>query len=288
MLVILPFHYVFGASLLHTHLAVGGSVVLCNTFTFPETAVDLIDKEACTGFAGVPSSYQLLLRASSYGNRKLPSLRKVQQAGGRLTPALIEELAAAQPGAELFVMYGQTEATARLSYLPPDLLAEKLGSIGRGIPGVTLEVLNEAGAPVVPGEQGEIVARGANISPGYYNDPEETERKFPDGTLRTGDLATVDSEGFIFIVGRSGDFIKSWGYRVSPQQIEEVALAHPGVSEAAAVGLPDLEAGEAVTLGDRLRTWRVRRRRCAAGVAPFSIAQAHGARGDPCARCACR
>ncbi|GAA3706759.1 AMP-binding protein [Microlunatus aurantiacus] len=248
MLVILPFHYVFGASLLHTHLAVGGSIVLCNTFTFPETAVDLIDSEACTGFAGVPSSYQLLLRASSYGNRELGSLLKVQQAGGRLTPALIEELAAAQPGAEVFVMYGQTEATARLSYLPPHLLVKKLGSIGRGIPGVTLEVLNEAGTPVVPGEPGEIVARGANISPGYYNDPEATERKFRDGTLRTGDLATVDSEGFIFIVGRSGDFIKSWGYRVSPQQIEEVALAHPGVSEAAAVGLPDLAAGEAVTL----------------------------------------
>ncbi len=248
MLVILPFHYVFGASLLHSHLAVGGSLVLCNSYTFPETAVDLIDREACTGFAGVPSSYQLLLRASSYGARRLPTLRKIQQAGGRLAPALIEELAAAQPDAELFVMYGQTEATARLSYLPPQVLGEKLGSIGRGIPGVTLEVLDENGRPVAPGEQGEIIARGANISPGYYNDPEETARKFPGGTLRTGDLATVDGDGYIYIVGRSGDFIKSWGYRISPQQIEEVALSHPGVSEAAAVGLPDPDAGESVTL----------------------------------------
>ena len=248
MLVILPFHYVFGASLLHSHLAVGGSLVLCNSYTFPETAVDLIEREACTGFAGVPSSYQLLLRASSYGARRLPTLRKIQQAGGRLAPALIEELAAAQPNAELFVMYGQTEATARLSYLSPHLLREKLGSIGRGIPGVTLEVLGEDGRPVNPGEQGEIVARGANISPGYYNDPEETARKFPGGTLRTGDLATVDSDGFIYIVGRSGDFIKSWGYRISPQQIEEVALSHPGVAEAAAVGIPDPDAGESVVL----------------------------------------
>lgn len=248
MLVILPFHYVFGASLLHSHLAVGGSLVLCNSFTFPETAVDLIEKEACTGLAGVPSSYQLLLRASSYGTRRLSSLRRIQQAGGRLAPALIEELIAAQPDAEVFVMYGQTEATARLSYLPPQLLGEKLGSIGRGIPGVTLEVVDENGTPVAPGEQGEIIARGANISPGYYNDPEETAHKFPDGTLRTGDLATVDADGFIYIVGRSGDFIKSWGYRISPQQIEEAALSHPGVSEAAAVGLPDPDAGEAVTL----------------------------------------
>ncbi|MCB0910099.1 MAG: AMP-binding protein [Propionibacteriaceae bacterium] len=248
MLVILPFHYCFGASLLHTHLAVGGSVVLCNTFTFPETAVDLIETESCTGLAGVPSSFQLLLRASSYATRILPSLRLVQQAGGRLAPPQIEQLAAAQPGSRLFVMYGQTEATARLSYLPPDMLSTKLGSIGRGIPGVRLRVLDEAGLPVPSGVEGEIVASGANISPGYHRDPEATARKFPGGDLRTGDLATVDSDGYIFIVGRSGEFIKSWGHRVSPQQIEESALTHPAVAEAAVVGLPDEAAGEAIAL----------------------------------------
>lgn len=248
MLVILPFHYVFGASLLHTHLAVGGCLVLCNTFTFPETALDLIDREQCTGFAGVPSSFQLLLRASSYATRSLHSLRMVQQAGGRLAPALIEKLVAAQPGSRVFVMYGQTEATARLSYLPPEMLATKLGSIGRGIPGVLLRVLDDKGDPVGVDEPGEIIATGANVSPGYYNDPEATAEKFPEGALRTGDLATVDADGFIFIVGRRGDFIKSWGYRISPQQIEEIALRHPGVMGAAAVGLPDPEAGEAVTL----------------------------------------
>ena len=163
MAVVLPFHYCFGASLLHTHLAVGGSVALCNTFTFPETAVELIARESCTGFAGVPSSFQLLLRASSYATRPLPSLRLVQQAGGRLAPALIRELAAAQPGSDLFVMYGQTEATARLSFLPPDMLKTKLGSIGRGIPGVQLQVLDEGGRPVALGVPGEIVARGDNI-----------------------------------------------------------------------------------------------------------------------------
>lgn len=248
MLVILPFHYVFGASLLNTHLAVGGSIVLCNTFTFPETALDLIEKEGCTGLAGVPSSFQLLLRASSYRTRALPSLRIVQQAGGGLAPALIEELVAAQPTSQVFVMYGQTEATARLSYLPPELLADKPGSIGRGIPGVELRVVNDEGRPVAPGETGEILARGANISPGYYDDPEATAVKFPNGELRTGDLATVDSDGFLYIVGRRGDFIKSWGYRISPAQIEEVACTYPGVAGAAAVGLPDPEAGESVVL----------------------------------------
>jgi acyl-CoA synthetase (AMP-forming)/AMP-acid ligase II len=248
MLVILPFHYVFGASLLHTHLAVGGSVVLCNTFTFPETALDLVESHGCTGFAGVPSSYQLLLRASSYASRPLPSLRLVQQAGGRLASSMIKELAAAQPSSRVFVMYGQTEATARLSHLPPELLDSKLGSIGRGIPGVQLSVLGDDGQPVAPGEHGEIVAEGANISPGYYNDPDATSDKFPGGVLLTGDLATVDDDGFIYIVGRRGDFIKSWGYRISPLQIEEAAVQFPGVGAAVAVGLPDSEAGEAVIL----------------------------------------
>lgn len=248
MLVILPFHYVFGASLLHTHLAVGGSLVLCNTFTFPETAIEMVAEHRCTGFAGVPSSFQLLLKASSYANRELPSLRIVQQAGGRLAPSLIQDLMAAQPSSRVFVMYGQTEATARLSYLPPELLETKLGSIGRGIPGVELTVEHDDGSPVVPGEQGEIIARGANISPGYLNDSVATQQKFHAGALRTGDLATVDQEGFIHIVGRSGDFIKSWGYRISPQQIEETALKAPDVGGAVAMGFPDPDAGEAVTL----------------------------------------
>lgn len=247
MLVVLPFHYVFGASLLHTHLATGASLVLCNTFAFPETAVELIDKHSCTGLAGVPSTYQLLLKASSYANRPLPTLRQVQQAGGRLAPELIQRLVEAQPTSSVFVMYGQTEATSRLSYLPPDLLGTKLGSIGRGIPGVTLTVEAD-GKPVVPGQQGEIIAEGENISPGYLFDDAATAEKFVGGRMRTGDLATVDEDGYIHIVGRSGDFIKSWGYRISPQQVDEAALRHDDVAAAVTVGLPDPDAGEAVNI----------------------------------------
>ncbi len=252
MLVILPFHYCYGASLLHTHLAVGGSVVLCNTFAFPQTAVDLLDREACTGMAGVPSSFQLLLRASDFATHPLPSLRHVQQAGGKLAPSLIERLAGAQPGSRLFVMYGQTEATARLSYLPPERLRDKLGSIGRGIPDVELTVVGEDGGAVAPGDVGEIMAKGPNISPGYYKDPRATAEKFPGGLLRSGDLATVDVDGFIYIVGRRDDFIKTWGYRVSGQQVESAVLQLPQVVEAAAVGLPDADAGEAIHLAVRL------------------------------------
>lgn len=253
MLVILPFFYCFGASLLHTHLRTGGSLVICNTFVFPELAIDMMERERCTGFAGVPSSFQLLLRASSFKSRALVSLRLIQQAGGKLHPALIEELISVKPAAKLCVMYGQTEATARLSYLPPEKLLEKLGSIGRGIPGVELRVVDDFGNPVDPGVIGEVIAHGANVSPGYFNDPLESARKLTGGDLRTGDLAVVDRDGYIFIVDRKDDFIKSWGHRVSSQEVEACALRLTDLVLAAAVGVPDLEAGEAITLVATLR-----------------------------------
>jgi len=248
VLVILPFFYCYGASLLHTHLRCGGRVILCNSFAFPETALDLLEREECTVLAGVPSSFQLLLRASTFAQRALPSLRLIQQAGGKLPPVLIEELLAAKPAAKLFVMYGQTEATARLSYLPPDKLQAKPGSIGKGIPGVRLRVLNGSGEPVAPGERGEIYATGANISPGYYEDPQGSAAKFTRHGLRTGDLATVDDDGDTFIVDRRDDFIKSWGHRISSQEVEAAALRMEQLVSAAVIGVPDNEAGEAVTL----------------------------------------
>jgi long-chain acyl-CoA synthetase len=248
VLVILPFFYCYGASLLHTHLRRGGRVVLCNSFTYPETALDLLEREGCTVLAGVPSSFQLLLRASTFAQRPLPSLRLIQQAGGKLSPVLIEELLASKPAAQIFVMYGQTEATARLSYLPPDKLRAKPGSIGSGIPGTELRVLDENGESVRQGQQGEIYATGANISPGYYQDPEGSAAKFTPHGLRTGDLAVVDEDGDIFIVDRRDDFIKSWGYRVSSQEVEAAVLRMEHLVSAAVIGVPDDEAGEAVTL----------------------------------------
>jgi long-chain acyl-CoA synthetase len=145
-------------------------------------------------------------------------------------------------------MYGQTEATARLSYLPPGKLRSKPGSIGRGIPGVELSVLNENAKQVRPGERGEIYATGPNVSPGYYQDPEASAAKFTRHGLRTGDLAVVDEDGDIFIVDRRDDFIKSWGHRVSSQEVEGAALRMEQLVSAAAVGVPDDEAGEAITL----------------------------------------
>lgn len=248
VLVILPFYYCYGASLLHTHLRLGARIVLCNSFVYPETAIDMLEEQECTVFAGVPSSFQLLLRATTFARRELPSLRIIQQAGGKLPPVMIDELIAASPHAQVFVMYGQTEATARLSYLPPELLKEKLGSVGRGIPGVELRVLGDDMLPVPPGERGEIYATGANISPGYFQDPDGSATKFTPHGLRTGDLAVVDEDGYVFVVDRRDDFIKSWGYRVSSQEVEAVALRMEQLVSAAVVGVPDDEAGEAVAL----------------------------------------
>jgi acyl-CoA synthetase (AMP-forming)/AMP-acid ligase II len=245
-MVVLPFHYCFGTSLLHTHLHSGGSLVLDLRFRFPETILQRMIETECTGFAGVPSHYQILLRNSSLARKQFPRLRLVQQAGGCLAPVFIEELRAALPGVDVFVMYGQTEATSRLSYLPPDQLDRKMGSIGKGIPGVTLEVVNEAGAPVEPGQTGQITARGENITAGYWNAPADSAEFFRDGKLYTGDMATVDEEGYIFISGRQKDFVKSGGRRVSCRQIEEQLIGFPELLEAAVIGVPDVVLGEAV------------------------------------------
>ncbi len=252
--VVLPFYYCFGLSLLHSHLRAGAAVVLINSFVYPEAALDLLERAQCTGFAAVPSIYQLLLRDSSFCRRKFAHLRKVQQAGGKLQDILIRELAAALPQAQVYIMYGQTEATARLSYLPPALLSEKLGSVGCGIPGVTLRVLDDSGLPVHPGDIGEICAQGDNVCPGYWNDPEASAEKFIGGLLHTGDLATVDDDGFIYIVDRKSDFIKPFGNRVSSQQIESCVLELPDVVAAAAIGEPDLVSGEAIKVFVTLRT----------------------------------
>jgi long-chain acyl-CoA synthetase len=170
----------------------------------------------------------------------------VQQAGGKLSAMLIQELQAALPEAYIYVMYGQTEATARFSYLPPALLPSKLGSIGRGIPGVELRVVNESGAEVLPGEVAEILARGDSICPGYWNDAEATAERFPDGVLHTSDLAMIDEDGCLYVVDRKSDFIKCYGYRVSSLQVETCLQELPEVVNAAVVGVTDLARGEAI------------------------------------------
>lgn len=244
VMAVLPFSYVYGLSLLHTHLAVGGSVVIDNRFTFPNVVLDAMQQHRVTGFAGVPSSFALLLHRSKLGEVALPDLRYVTQAGGGMPAARIEEWLHRGPKAAFYVMYGATEAGARLSYLPPSRLRDKLGSIGRPIPGVEIVVVNDQGEAAAPNDVGELVARGENISRGYWNRPDETAERFGPRGYRTGDLGYADDDGFLYLVGRQHDMIKVGAHRVGAKEIEDVLHEHPAVHEAAVVGAPHELLGE--------------------------------------------
>ncbi|MEJ2048684.1 MAG: AMP-binding protein [Calditrichota bacterium] len=247
MEVVLPFFYCYGLSLLHTHLRVGGSLVLNNKFIFVNTVIDDLQTYNCTGFAGVPSHFQILLRNSElFKKTQFPALKYVTQAGGKLADPFIREFVQFFPEVQFFVMYGQTEATARLSYLPSEKVLEKIGSIGRGIPGVELEVLDAKGRKILPGENGNIVATGDNIMAGYLNDPELTDQTIINGKLYTGDIATLDEDGYIFIVGREKEFIKVGGERVSPKEIEQVIVSIPDIVDCSVIGVEDDLLGEAI------------------------------------------
>lgn len=244
--VVLPFYYCYGTSLLNTHFRCGGSVVINNRFMFPQTVLDHINKYNCTGFAGVPSTYQILLRLTNMKDLKFPSLRYITQAGGRLPEVFISELSSTLNATDIYIMYGQTEATARLSYLPPSKLKSKLGSIGKGIPGTKLMIVNEDGCEVKPGEIGEIVAQGGNIMKGYFNDEVGTKKALKNGVLHTGDIGKIDDDGYIYIVSREKNIIKSAGNRISPKEIENVIVEINEVVECAVIGVEDDILGEAI------------------------------------------
>jgi long-chain acyl-CoA synthetase len=247
MLVVLPFYYCYGLSLLHTHLRAGGSIVLNNSFIFLGGIIRDILEHECTGFAGVPSHFQILLRKSdNFKNTSFPHLRYVTQAGGKLAPIFIDEFRSHFPAVIFYVMYGQTEATARLSFLPPDLYDSKKGSMGKGIPGVELRVINEDGEKIKPGEIGEVIARGDNIMLGYFADEEGTKNAIRDGWLYTGDLGTVDGDGYIYLTARKKEIIKVGGKRISPKEVEAVILELSEVVDCTIEGVEDELLGEAL------------------------------------------
>jgi acyl-CoA synthetase (AMP-forming)/AMP-acid ligase II len=218
-----------------------------NNFMFIGSVINDINKYKCTGFAGVPSHFQILLRKTrDFKTTSFPSLRYVTQAGGKLHFTFISEFSEAFPDIKFFVMYGQTEATARLSYLPPEELFSKAGSIGRGIPGVALRVVDENFEEVKAGETGEIIAKGDNVMLGYMNDPEETARTIRNGWLFTGDLARIDNEGYIYIQSRKKEIVKVGGVRISLQEIEEAIACFPGIIGCSVESMPDEFLGEAL------------------------------------------
>jgi long-chain acyl-CoA synthetase len=202
--------------------------------------------ESITGFSGVPSTFALMLGRCDLREFDLRALRYITQAGGAMPRPLIERLRLQAPAAQLFVMYGQTEATARLSYLPPEELDARLGSVGIALPGVEIQVLDSSGAEVVAGQSGEICARGPNVMLGYWQDAAATAETIRGGWLHTGDLGHKDSDGFLYIDGRAVDMIKVGAFRVSPQEVEEVIAALPGVEEVGVTAIVDELLGHAI------------------------------------------
>lgn len=276
VMVILPFCYSYGKSLLTTHLMAGGTLVLENSFLYPDVVLKKMITEEVTGFSGVPSTFAILLNRSAMRNYSFPALRYVTQAGGPMPPQHAQELMQVLPKTDIYIMYGQTEAAPRLTYLEPREVVRKAGSIGRAIPGVTIELITPDGALAKSGEEGEIVASGRNIMTGYWNNPEETGKVLREGKLFTGDIARWDDEGYLYIVGRRNDMIKSGAHRISPKEIEEAILDRPEVHEVAVIGMDDAILGQAIKAVIVLKEGKLLdpkevQRHCQTRLAPFKI-----------------
>ena len=241
-MVVLPFFYVMGKSLLNTHIAVGGTVVVNNSFAYPASVIRQMTVEQVTGFSGVPSTYAYLLHRSplpAFRNR-LDYLRYCTQAGGHMSRQIKEKLLQVLPShTKLYIMYGATEAAARLTYVEPERLTSKFDSIGKAIPGVTVRVLDENGDEVPSGELGELVASGPNIMQGYWRDAPGTARVLDQYGYHTGDMGYRDADGYLYVIGRKDDLLKVGGHRIDPQEIEDAMMATGMLLEVAVVGVED-------------------------------------------------
>ena len=249
-MVVLPFFYVMGKSLLNTHFAVGGSVVINNKFAFPAAVLKQMVEENVTGFSGVPSTYAYLLHRSPLVKYRdtLTSLRYCSQAGGHMARSIKTGLRnALPPHTDIYIMYGATEASARLSYLSPDKFADKIDSVGSAIPGVTLHIIDADGRDVPRGQIGELVAQGANIMQGYWKDREGTARVLKNGSYYTGDRAYQDDDGYLYVIGRNDDMLKVGGHLVNPLEIENVLMDSELLMESVVLGIADNLLGKSLT-----------------------------------------
>ncbi|OPX32263.1 MAG: hypothetical protein B1H40_02785, partial [Candidatus Latescibacteria bacterium 4484_181] len=237
--VVLPLYYSSGISQMLSHIKVGGKMVLTSEPIFPNLIWRLIQDEGITGLSGVPTTFSMLLLASRLGDYDLRSLRYIMAAGARMPPETVRRLLTVFPWIEVYLCYGLTEASPRVTYLDPKDVLRKIDSVGRAIPGVEVSLLDEDGREVKPGEVGEIVVKGPNVMMGYWGRPKETAQVLRPEGLHTGDLATVDQEGYIYILGRKSEVIKKGGEKVIPGEIEQVLLRHPDVQDCAVVGVPD-------------------------------------------------
>ncbi len=242
-MVVLPFFYVMGKSLLNTHFAVGGTVVINNTFSYPATVVRQIIEEKVTGFSGVPSTFAYLLHRSPLSKHRdqLQSLRYCSQAGGHMAVQLKKDLRMVLPEhTKIVIMYGATEASPRLSYLDPEMFESKIKSIGKPVPGVELRLIDIDGKTIKNGSTGELVAKGPNIMKGYWKDHESTRKVIDkNGFYHTGDMAWRDDDGHFYITGRKDNMLKVSGHKVNPKEIEECLMKTRQLLEVVVIGIPD-------------------------------------------------
>ncbi|MFS2042558.1 AMP-binding protein [Stenotrophomonas geniculata] len=214
----LPLAYSFGMSILNSHLAAGGSVVLSEDSLMTREFWDSARRHGITSLSGVPATFEIL-RRMGLARLQLPSLRMLTQAGGRLRDELVAHFAESSQahGLEFFVMYGQTEASPRISYVPAARIIDKVGSIGVPVPGGRMEV---------DAATGELVYSGPNVMMGYATTRADLAKGDElQGVLRTGDLARVDEDGFHYITGRAKRFLKISGNRVNLDEVEAMLSA---------------------------------------------------------------
>jgi long-chain acyl-CoA synthetase len=236
----LPMHYTYGYSIMNSHLLAGATLLLTERSVMEKAFWTFFRDQRATSFAGVPYTYQMLQRLR-FARMDLPSLRTMTQAGGKMSPALVREFAehALRSDIAFFVMYGQTEATARMSYVPPDRAVDKAGSIGVAIPGGAFFLVDEQGFFIDrPHCEGELGYRGPNVTMGYAEQRSDLgEGDCNGGELLTGDVAFRDDDGFYHITGRRNRYVKVFGKRVSLDDIEQMSTDHAG--EAACLGVDD-------------------------------------------------
>ncbi len=257
ILAVLPLGFDYGFSQVTTAFLVGAQVVL-KDFLLPRDLLATIARERITGLAGVPSLWARL--ASCEWPPAARRLRYVTNSGGRMPRAVLDRLRRLLPRTRIHLMYGLTEAF-RSTHLPPEELDRRPDSIGRAIPNVEIAVVDEKGRPVPPGVAGELVHRGPLVALGYWRDPARTAERFrpwplagsdvvgrPEIAVFSGDRVVADEEGFLTFLGRADAMIKSGGYRISPEEVEEPAYEVAGVAAAAAFGVADEELGERVVL----------------------------------------
>ena len=244
-LVISP-HHAFGNSIINSHLMAGGCIRIVS-MNFMGLIFSMM-RSGISMFYGVPSTYRLLLRYPEKFKDAFRNVRLAATAGGAIDDIIVENLKDSNPDIRVMPMYGQTEATARLAYLPSEDVEEFVDTIGKAIPGVTLDVFDADNCPAEPNITGELVARGDNIMLGYLDDEIATERKIINGWMYTGDLAKKLPNGYFRLLGRKDDLIKIGDHRVNPRELEKYIESNNDVSGVFVVPVSHELLGNAISL----------------------------------------